>query len=35
MFDYKSSILLPYDGTELSLKALEKAEELGKKLIPG
>lgn len=25
MLDYKSSILLPYDGTELSLKALEKS----------
>ena len=32
MLDDKSSILVPYDGTELSLKALEKAEELGQKL---
>src|SRR5689334_10514346 len=31
MLDDKSSILVPYDGTELSLKALEKAEELGQK----
>ena len=31
MLDNKSSILVPYDGTELSLKALEKAEELGQK----
>ena len=31
MLDDKSSILVPFDGTELSLKALEKAEEIGKK----
>jgi nucleotide-binding universal stress UspA family protein len=31
MLDNKSSILVPYDGTELSIKALEKAEELGQK----
>ena len=31
MLDNKSSILVPYDGKELSLKALEKAEELGQK----
>jgi nucleotide-binding universal stress UspA family protein len=31
MLDNKSSILIPYDGKELSLKALEKAEELGQK----
>jgi nucleotide-binding universal stress UspA family protein len=31
MLENKSSILVPYDGTELSLKALEKAEELGQK----
>ena len=31
MLDNNSSILVPYDGTELSLKALEKAGELGQK----
>jgi nucleotide-binding universal stress UspA family protein len=31
MLDDKSSILVPYDGTDLSLKALEKAEVLGQK----
>ena len=31
MLDNKSSILVPYDGTESSLKALQKAEELGQK----
>jgi nucleotide-binding universal stress UspA family protein len=31
MLDDKSCILVPYDGTELSLKALGKAEELGQK----
>jgi nucleotide-binding universal stress UspA family protein len=31
VLDNKSSILVPYDGTESSLKALQKAEELGQK----